>query len=320
MNLPFCRLAALCVSMAAANAYASCGSAFCMVNTNWSLQGVWTEPGVRFDLRYEYINQDQPRAGRDEVAVGQIRRHHDEVKTVNQNLLATLDYGVTPAFGVSVALPIVHREHEHIHNHRGRKLVETWDFTRIGDLRVLGRYQFEPTQTSDDKMRFSGLTFGLKLPTGSRDVANGAGQVAERSLQPGTGTTDLLFGGYYREALPLKNASWFVQGLAQVPLNSRDNYQPGNQWGLDLGYRFDASDKLALMLQLNYVHKGRDRGSEAEPDDSGSQMVSLSPGVSYSVGKDSQLYGFVQKPIYQYVNGVQLTADWSAVVGWSMRF
>jgi hypothetical protein len=33
-----------------------------------------------------------------------------------------------------------------------------------------------------------------------------------------------------------------------------------------------------------------------------------------------QLYGFVQLPLYQYVNGTQLTADWSAVagVGWKM--
>jgi len=26
-------------------AAASCGSAFCMVNTNWNAQGAWIEPG-----------------------------------------------------------------------------------------------------------------------------------------------------------------------------------------------------------------------------------------------------------------------------------
>lgn len=41
-----------------------------MVNTSWNVQGVWTEPGARFDLRFEYIDQDQPMAGRRKVGVG----------------------------------------------------------------------------------------------------------------------------------------------------------------------------------------------------------------------------------------------------------
>jgi len=32
------------------------------------------------------------------------------------------------------------------------------------------------------------------------------------------------------------------------------------------------------------------------------------------------VYGYVQLPIYQYVNGVQLTADWAALAGVSWRF
>jgi hypothetical protein len=38
------------------------------------------------------------------------------------------------------------------------------------------------------------------------------------------------------------------------------------------------------------------------------------------IARNLQLYGFVQLPLYQYVNGVQLTADWAAVVGISSRF
>ena len=56
-------VAASVAALSAGTANASCGSAFCFVNTNWSLQGIWTEPGPHFDLRYEYIDQDQPRAG-----------------------------------------------------------------------------------------------------------------------------------------------------------------------------------------------------------------------------------------------------------------
>ena len=65
-------LGALALGGAFHEARASCGAAFCMVNTSWNVQGAWTEPGLRFDLRYEYIDQDQPRHGSSKVGVGQI--------------------------------------------------------------------------------------------------------------------------------------------------------------------------------------------------------------------------------------------------------
>ena len=66
--------------------------------------------------------------------------------------------------------------------------------------------------------------------------------------------------------------------------------------------------------------KGRDSGAQAEPDDSGQRMVFVSPGISWNFAKSAQLYAFVQLPVYQSVNGVQLTADWSALAGVSWRF
>ena len=34
------------------SAYASCGAAFCTLNTHWETQGAWTDSGMRLDLRY----------------------------------------------------------------------------------------------------------------------------------------------------------------------------------------------------------------------------------------------------------------------------
>src|SRR5690606_28715741 len=97
----------------------------------------------------------------------------------------------------------------------------------------------------------AGLNFGIKLPTGDFDVENGDGALAERSLQPGTGTTDLLVGGYFQQALPLWRASWFAQVLYQHPLNSRDNYEPGSRLHIDIGARYEVVERVGLMLQVN---------------------------------------------------------------------
>ena len=312
--------AALAATVAPLSAAASCGSAFCLVNTNWSVQGVWNEPGPRVDFRYEYVDQDQPMSGSKRVGVGEIPADHDEVRTINRNVFATIDYGFSPEWGVSVVVPYVDRFHEHIHNHEDEKLVEQWDFGRLGDIRVQGRWQTDLASADPASAAFAGITFGLKLPTGKRDVANADGEVAERSLQPGTGTTDALIGGYFRQALPFADYSWFAQVSARLALNSRDGYKPGNQVGVDAGFRYDANARLAAMLQLNYSYKARDKGSEAEPEDSGGQVISASPGVSYAIAPGYQVYAFVQLPLWQRVNGVQLTSSWSVAGGISAQF
>ena len=304
---------------AAGHAAASCGSAFCMVNTNWNAQGAWIEPGARLDLRYEYIDQDQPRAGSRKVGVGELPQHHDEIRTINRNWLGTLDYMFNEKWGVSATLPFVSRDHSHIHHHMGEDLLETWHFSELGDARILGRRQWRAESVNAQRLDFFGATFGLKLPTGRTDVRNADGDVAERTLPPGSGTTDVLFGGYFRRVFG-SGSSWFGDVLVQQPLNSHDEFKPGRRVSVDLGYRRDLGERLGLMLQLNFLHRARDSGNQAEPDDSGGKFVFLSPGVSYALGKNLQVYSFLQLPLYQYVNGVQLTADWAFVGGVSVRF
>lgn len=315
------RAAAMATLMlVSAGSYASCGSAFCTVNTSWDAMGFSAEAGGRFDLRYEYINQDKPRAGSTKVAVGQIPQEHDEVRTVNRNWIATLDYAFSQAWGASLVVPIGDRDHVHIANDLAPPEPESWTFTKLGDVRVLGRYQFHSQSAEPARMSVAGINFGLKFPTGKFDVKNSGGETAERTLQPGSGTTDIILGGHYRQSLLTSNFSWFAQVLYQQALNSRQDFRPGERLSLDAGLRYEASDRLGLLLQANFLVRARDRGNQAEPEHSGGKLLFLSPGLSFAVTRDVQVYGFVQLPIYQYVNGVQLTADRSAVIGISSRF
>jgi hypothetical protein len=313
-----CRLhlAAAIAALCPALVQASCGAAFCTVNTNWTTQGALVAPGSAFDVHYEYIDQDQPMAGGDKVAVGQIPHHHDEVETVNRNLVATYSRGFGNGWGVIVTAPVGERDHRHIHNHLGEQIGETWSFTELGDVRVVGRYQMasggdllNPTD--------SGVTFGLKLPTGRFTVANDDGERAERSLQPGTGTTDLILGAYHHRRRNASDAAWFAQVQYQHALDSRDGYKPGAQFSADAGVRKGFGPGFGALVQLNFVHKRADSGSAAEPADSGGRYLFLSPGLSYAINGRLQVYGFVQQPLVRHVNGVQLVADRAFLAGLS---
>lgn len=292
--------------------HAGCSSAFCPVNTQW-VQGVALRSGTQIDLRYEYLDQDQLRAGSEEITAGDIPadEHEIETETLNRNWLLSVNHAFNPSWGVSFTLPVVNRVHEHILNEGGEKITEKWNFTEISDARLLGRYQPENSN--------GGFLFGAKLPTGKTDVANAEGGIAERTLQPGSGTTDALIGIFYNNHSRGSLSSWFAQILWQQALKEHDDYKPGDQLTLDGGYRYDASSGLSFMVQLNAVVRSKDHGAEAS-DNSGGKYIFLNPGISYAMTPAVQIYGFFQQPLYQHVNGVQLTADNALVAGISTRF
>lgn len=288
---------------------ASCGASFCTANSNWETQETGATEGLRLDARFEYVDQDQPLAGDSKVGVGEIRQHHDEVRTINRNLLLGADYAFSPAWSLGVKLPLIEREHLHVHNHRGTPIPESWELRGLGDAQVTVRHARPHPRDA-----LAGVRVGLKLPTGSFDETSSSG-LAERTLQLGTGTTDAIVAAYYQRALEPGVTSAFTQLTLQTPLNKRDDYQPGTQVALDVGGRYALGERIAAMLQLNTLFKERDRGGQAEPANTGGLLFALTPGMSFALGRHAQIYTFLQQPLYQYVNGVQLTADRAFVLG-----
>lgn len=298
--------------------FASCGSAFCVLNTNWDIQGINSEPGrAKLDLRYEFIKQDQLRAGTRNISPADDTSDVTELKTINHNLLATLDYAISHQWVISAALPLVSRSHAHIADPTGAATLESWNLAKHGDTRVLGRYQFEQAAHTADNY---GIQFGVKFPSGDSRVANADGTVAERALQPGTGSTDVIVGGYYSYYPSYQGMSWFAQALYQSAVSSKDGFRPGDQFSINAGMTYHLSDKTALLFQGNGLVKRGDSGINAEPNLSGGRYVFASPGLSYAAGKDTQVYGFLQLPLYQHVNGVQLVADKAVIVGVTTQF
>jgi hypothetical protein len=291
---------------------ASCGASFCTVNTDWRAQGAWSQPGLQVDMRYEFVEQNRLMSGSHRVAVGDIPRDHDEVRTLNRNLVLGFDYNFADGWGVGVQLPWVARNHEHTDTATLQD--ERWKFSELGDVRVAVRL---PLLSGDNGF---GMTLGLKLPTGRTDIRNSDGMLAERSLQAGTGSTDTLLGLAYHSRPSHELGSWFAQIAGQHAIAIRDGYKPGNRYNADVGWRYAFSHDFNALLQANFQWRERDQGPRAEPNDTGGRVLYLSPGIAYSVTSDTQLYAFTQVPVYSYVNGVQLTTGKNIALGISQRF
>jgi len=87
-------------------AHGGCGSAFCTVNADWGTQGLWTEPGGRVDLRFEFIDLKQPKQGATKVGLGEVPEETEEVQTINPNWVAAFDYNFDGHWGVTATAPL----------------------------------------------------------------------------------------------------------------------------------------------------------------------------------------------------------------------
>lgn len=307
--------AALILLVSHGAAMASCGSAFCSINTDWDAQTPWTENATQLDVRMEYINQDQLRAGKDKTTASGEVGEHDEIETRNRNVIASLSHAISSSVSLTLSVPVVSRDHSHFHNGEDGPELESWNFTQVGDVRVLAYWRLDQAQSSQDTTY--GLVGGIKLPTGSTDERNAACEMAERSLQPGTGSTDLILGGF--ASGHLAQAGWFAQLRGRHAVTERQDYEPGDAVNLDLGMSYQLGAVQALA-QINMLWRGQDRGGNAEPADSGGTFLYFAPGLLVPLGNGVQLYGLVQLPLLQDVRGTQLTADWAATLGLSARF
>lgn len=293
-----------------AHACASCG---CTLSSDWDSQGYYANSGLRLDLRYDYLDQAQLRSGLHAVSRSRYPLPSErelEERTINRYTTLGVDYSFNADWGINLQLPFVDRTHSSIAE--GETQTSSSSGGGVGDLRVIGRYQ------GFTRSKNLGVQFGLKLPTGDfhQHFASGpeAGAPLDRGLQRGTGTTDLLLGAYYYATLS-QDFDGFVQTLAQLPLDYREQYQQGASLSSNVGVRYVHFETVVPQLQVNVRSAERDRGSAADRPNSGGTLAYLSPGATINVSRRVKLYSFVQLPIYQRVNGLQLTPRWTGSVG-----
>ena len=306
--------ALFCAGAVASKAALACSSCGCSLNTDWSAQGFGGgEPGLRMDLRFDYIDQKELRSGTKAVDRGSLEiPNEDEIqqRTKNNNYTLFADYTFNADWGVYVMVPYFDRYHTTIAP--GDTDISTSHTQSLADVRVVGRYSgFSPDHSW-------GVQFGVKLPTGSfhNNFNDGpqAGEPLDRGLQPGTGTTDLLVGVFKFGAL---NRDWdyFAQAMVQQPLAAREDFKPGTGLNLNFGVQYVSFESFTPMLQINARIEGRDSGAQADIPNSGAALWYLSPGATFHLTHSLHAFAFVQLPIAQRVNGLQLEPYYTASVG-----
>ncbi len=305
--------------------WASCGSASCPLDTR--SERPTSKGTVEVGYEFSYIDQDQPRIGRNKAAVGEIRGHHDEVRTLNRLHRLTGTMGLTDRLSLDLALPVVSRQHRHVHNHHGSPIPDGWDFTGVGDLSVQGGYAFyKPADLR--RPTLSGIV-GAEFPTGKSHLLNDDGDEAESGITPGSASYDVFVGGSSLQAFSMPtltglNAVMPVFGSITYKINGKghEDYRLGNVFSANAGATYPLYGWLGLSTQVNLLVKTKDgRGETSEEvGKTGGEFLYVSPGLLLRLGSPWELHAIVQVPVYQRVNEIQITSAYNLLTRLAYRF
>jgi len=245
-------------------------------------------------LEYDYLNQTENWSGSSSApAAG-----NDDKNIRSDFYTAGLQYMFDRDWGISVAIPYTDRL---FITEDGGKLGAFKD-SSLGDIRLMGMY----TGFSEDMS--SGLSFGLKLATGDYKDAN-----FDRDTSIGTGTTNLLLGGYHQTNLDADNLwTGFVQAHYEWALSEHAGYRPGNELDAAVGtyysgWQFGKQGTLAPVMQLLVSDRWRDTGVNSDNGNTGYLRVLAAPGLEADFGA-FRVYADIELPLYQDVSGNQLVA------------
>ncbi len=309
-SLLLCSLAALLAAVPPRARSCACGCGIYEVGTDSMFpQGA----GRMAFLENDFQDQDQNWRGdsRAPAADNPDRDIRTDFITAGMQAMASRSWGL------QLDVPYLRRHFATTGGATGNDLVAL-DWSGVGDIRLQAVYTGLASDLS------TGLTLGVKLPTGSSTHEDAFGDI-DRDTEIGSGSTDLLLGAFHRGSLSqAPRWVWFTQAALDLPAAIRDHYRPGAEIDAAIGIYYQAwthgSSGLTPVLEFKASERASDRGANAaSPVASGFRRLLVAPGLEFAMGRVT-CNAEVGLPVYQDFTGNQLAAAVLAKLSASWHF
>jgi hypothetical protein len=272
--------------------------------------------GMAF-LQYDYQDQNRNWSGTSQAPAA----NNDDKELTTDFTTLGVQYMFNSSWGAQIEVPYDYRTFK---TDTGGGNIATRNWSQLGDIRLEGIY------TGFFADQSAGVTLGVKLPTGD---FNFDPDVVDRDSQLGTGSTDILLGGYYRGNITKDEKwDWFAQALLDVPVLTQDQYRPGVELDTAAGIDYKGFSlgrvRISPVAQVIFSYRSSDSGANAsggandDPEDgvsSGYERIMLSPGIEFHI-HPVKIYADVEVPVFQNFTGNQLAAPVLFKVSMSYMF
>ncbi len=253
-----------------------------------------TQGGLAY-VEYDFINQHRNYSGTKSAPAA----NNDDKQIRTQFYTAGVQYMFNRKWGILGEAPYWQRYFKTTDGDTGN--IVGFDHGSLGDIRLKAMY----TGLSSDLS--TGLTFGVKLPTGDYRYA-----YFDPDTQIGSGSPDLLLGAYRTARLTAdEKYIWFASGQAELPVLHQAGYRPGYEVDGAVGAYLNGGrtpeTTVAPLVQLLASQRTRDGGANSTPTDGGYSRLFGSRGIEAHFS-GYRVYADVAFPVWQNVNGNQLMA------------
>jgi hypothetical protein len=266
------------------------------------------EGGMAF-MNYDFQDQNRNWSGTSRAPAA----NNDDKDIRTHFLTSGVQFMFNRDWGVQMEVPYDFR-HFKTMDDAGDLVSRNW--SQLGDIRLEGIY----TGLFPDLS--AGVTLGVKLPTGDFKFDS---DVVDRDTQLGTGSTDILLGGFYRGHVNGNyDWEWFTQLELDVPVLIQDAYRPGVELdaAAGLAYRGLSVGRVGIspVAQIIFSERTSDSGANsADPTASGYQRILLPPGIEFHI-HPMKIYADTEFPILQNFTGNQVAASVLFKLGVSFVF
>lgn len=299
----------------------------------------------RFQMRHQRSDFEGYRDGSNELSIEDVMFHPGEEPRTDKNFPVvpsfisqkvdsfTVAYQASDLLALQLVVPRIMQSTAHFSVVPGYDefVIES---EGIGDIVALATYRL--TDYLSDEWQ---LSFGLSIPTGSIDEEGDTprapgNQQIPYSMQLGSGTYDFPMGLSF--ATTAGNYSLGMDFMARIRLGKNDrDYSLGNRFTGNTWVQLNSLDWIKPSLYLSYEYSGEIDGRDTEllvpaafpypapvtnPTLYGGRQANIGLGLSIPVWGGQYLDLDYAKPIYQSLNGPQVSEDYRSSVSMSFSF
>ncbi len=253
-----------------------------------------TQKKNQFSLGFLYEYVDWKHADPQKAHLQHEDGRHGHARRSDSVYNAIIGYGVTDKLTLTLQFPFVTRETRQTENEDF--LGQSERSSGQGDTTAFGKYRFY------DKLFGATAILGVKVPTGRTSETDKQGGRFEPEEQPGTGSTDFLFG----LAIDKNFGRLTVNGsiLYQLKGSGTQDYEFGDIVRTNLLGAYTIKDRgkypgVQLLAGVNAQFVEKDHVDSDRISDSGGTSAFFSPGISSQLTDNLSSSAVIMLPVIQ---------------------
>ncbi len=228
---------------------------------------------------------------------------------------AVIGYGVTDNLTLTLQLPFVTRQTRQVEDHDF--LGQSERSSGQGDAIAFGKYRFY------DKLFGATAILGVKVPTGRTSETDKQGERFEPEEQPGTGSTDFMFGLAINKIFGRFTVDGSV--LYQLKGSGTQDYEFGDIVRTNLLGAYTIKERgeypgVQLLAGVNAQFADKDHENSEKISDTGGTTVFFSPGLSSQLTDRLNSSAIIMLPVLQNLGRDHQEVDYNILLSIGYSF